>query len=118
MLQDFVPVLILFLVASAFGLGVVAISSLLGPKRPTPVKQAVYECGMDVQPDARRPFDIKYYLVAMAFLVFDVEVVFLYPWAVRFKMLGLFGFIEMLVFMFILLVGYAYIWKKGVLEWE
>lgn len=118
MLQDFVPVLILFLVASAFGLGVVAISSLLGPKRPTPVKQAVYECGMDVQPDARRPFDIKYYLVVMAFLVFDVEVVFLYPWAVRFKMLGVFGFIEMLVFMFILLVGYAYIWKKGVLEWE
>jgi NADH-quinone oxidoreductase subunit A len=73
---------------------------------------------MDVQPDARRPFDVKYYLIAMAFLVFDVEVVFLFPWAVRFKQLGLFGLIEMFVFIFILLVGYAYIWKKGVLEWE
>ena len=116
--ENFVPVLILFLLASAFGFGVLAISSLLGPKRPTPVKQDTYECGMDVPPDARRPFDVKYYLVAMAFLVFDVEVVFLYPWAVRFKQLGLFGLVEMAVFLFILLVGYAYIWKKGVLEWE
>ncbi len=118
MLQNFVPVLILFLFAAAFGLGVLLISSLLGPKRPTAAKQATYECGMDVQPDARRPLDVKYYLIAMAFLIFDVEVIFLYPWAVQFKSLGLFGFIEMLVFLFILLVGYAYIWKKGVLEWE
>lgn len=118
MIQNYVPILILFLLAAAFGFGVLLISSLLGPKRPTKVKQDTYECGMDVAPDARRPFDVKYYLIAMAFLVFDVEVVFLFPWAVRFKMLGLFGLIEMLVFVFILLVGYAYIWKKGVLEWE
>lgn len=118
MLQNYVPILILFLVAAGFGFFTLIVSSLLGPKRPTPVKQDTYECGMDVQADSRRPLDVKYYLIAMAFLVFDVEVVFLFPWAVRFKMLGLFGLVEMLVFIFILLVGYAYIWKKGVLEWE
>ena len=118
MVENFVPVLILFLLAAAFGFGTVAISSLLGPKRPTPVKQDTYECGMDIEPPAYRPFNVRYYLIAMAFVVFDVEVIFLYPWAVKFKELGLFGLVEMLVFVFILLVGYAYIWKKGVLEWE
>lgn len=118
MLQNYVPILIIFLVALGVGAFMVVLSANLGPKRPTPVKQDTYECGMDVEADTRRPFSVKYYLVAMAFLLFDVEVVFLYPWAVRFKMLGLFGLIEMLVFVVILLVGYAYIWKKGVLEWE
>ncbi len=118
MLQGYVPILILLLVASLFGLGSVGASAILGPRRPTKEKLSTYECGMAVDPDARRPFDVKYYLVAMAFLVFDVEVVFMYPWAVRFKKLGLFGFVEMLVFLGILLVGYAYIWRKGVLEWE
>ncbi len=118
MLTSFMPVLILFLLAAGFGLFVIIVSSLLGPKRPTPAKQATYECGMDVQPDARRPFDVKYYLIAMAFLIFDVEALVLYPWAVKYRMLGLFGLVEMFVFLFILLIGYAYIWKKGVLEWE
>ncbi len=118
MLQSYVPILILFLVALGFGLFAVGASAILGPKRPNVQKLSTYECGMDVAPDARRPFDVKYYLVAMAFLVFDVEVVFLYPWAVKFKSLGLFGCVEMLVFLFILLVGYVYIWRKGVLEWE
>lgn len=118
MLQGYVPILILLLVSLGFGLFAVGVSAILGPKRPNKAKLSTYECGMDVQPDARRPFDVKYYLVAMAFLVFDVEVVFLYPWAVRFKALGLFGFVEMLIFLGILLVGYAYIWRKGVLEWE
>jgi NADH-quinone oxidoreductase subunit A len=118
MLESYVPILILLLLAAGFALGSVAISAILGPRRPTPDKLSVYECGMTVEPGGRRPFDIKYYLIAMAFLVFDVEVVFLYPWAVKFKALGLFGFIEMLIFLFILLVGYAYIWRKGVLEWE
>ena len=118
MLVNYAPILIIFLLAAGFGFFVLIVSSLLGPKRPTAVKQSTYECGMDVEPDARRPFDIKFYLIAMAFLIFDVEVVFLYPWAVQFKQLGLFGLVEMMIFMFILLVGYAYIWKKGVLEWE
>lgn len=118
MLQGYIPILILCLVALAFGLGAVGASAILGPRRPTKAKLSTYECGMAVEPDARRPFDVKYYLVVMAFLIFDVEVVFLYPWAVRFKKLGLFGFVEMLVFLGILLVGYAYIWRKGVLEWE
>ena len=118
MLQNYVPILVLFLLAAAFGLGCVAISAVLGPKRPNPHKMSVYECGMAVEPGAKRPFDIKYYLIAMAFLIFDVEVIFLYPWAVRYNALGLFGFVEMMIFMFILLVGYVYIWRKGVLEWE
>lgn len=118
MLQSYVPILILFLLAAGFGLGVVVISQFLGPRRPNPVKLDTYECGMVVDPGGGRPFDIKYYLVAMAFLVFDVEVVFMYPWAVKFKQLGLFGFVEMVVFLFILLVGFVYIWRKGVLEWE
>lgn len=118
MLDSYVPILILFLLAAGFGLGSLAISSLLGPRRPNADKDSVYECGMTVEPGARQRFDIKYYLVAMAFLVFDVEVVFMYPWAVKFKSLGLFGFVEMVIFLFILLVGYAYIWRKGVLEWE
>ena len=118
MLQNYIPILILFLLAAGFGLGTLAISSLLGPRRPNPEKLSTYECGMTVDPGARKPFAVKYYLVAMAFLVFDVEVVFLYPWAVKYKTMGMFGFIEMLVFLFILLVGYVYIWRKGVLEWE
>lgn len=118
MFETFVPILILFAVALGFGLVVIIASSLLGPKRPTPAKQATYECGMDVQPDARRPFDVKYYLIAMAFLIFDVEALVLYPWAVEYRMLGVFGLVEMFIFLAILLVGYAYIWKKGVLEWE
>ena len=119
-MENFVPVLILFLLASAFGFGVLVLSAFVGPRRPTSVKQDTYECGMDVPPDARRPFDVKYYLIGMAFLVFDVEVVFLYPWAVKFGDSGMrtFLLVEMLIFLFILLVGYAYIWKKGVLEWE
>lgn len=118
MLQNYVPLLIMLLVALGFGFFAVGVSAILGPKRPNPDKLSTYECGMAVEPDARRPFDVKYYLIAMAFLVFDVEVVFMYPWAVRFQSLGLFGFIEMLVFLGILLVGYIYIWRKGVLEWE
>ncbi len=118
MLQNYIPIFILLLVAAGFGFGAVLLSSLLGPRRPNPEKLSTYECGMTVEPGARRPFDVKYYLVAMAFLVFDVEVVFMYPWAVKFKALGLFGLVEMAIFLFILLVGYAYIWRKGVLEWE
>lgn len=118
MLQTYVPILVFFLVAAAFGLGCIAISAVLGPQRPNADKMDVYECGMTVEAGARRPFDIKYYLVAMSFLVFDVEVVFLYPWAVKAKALGLPGLIAMLIFLFIILVGFAYEWRKGALEWE
>ncbi|MDW7709545.1 MAG: NADH-quinone oxidoreductase subunit A [Deferrisomatales bacterium] len=118
MLQNYVPILILFLLATAFGLGVVLISTFLGPRRPNADKLATYECGMVVEPGGRRAFDIKYYLVAMEFLVFDLEVAFLYPWAVRFRHLGPEAFVGMMVFLFVLVVGFAYTWRKGVLQWE
>ena len=91
---------------------------LLGPKRKTKTKQDVFECGIEPQGNARIPFSIKYFLVAILFVLFDVEVIFMYPWAVLFKELGIAGFVEMIVFIALLLVGFFYIIKKGALKWE
>jgi NADH-quinone oxidoreductase subunit A len=93
-------------------------SRLVGQKKPTPVKLSPYECGMPPVGTARDRFSIKFYIIAMLFILFDIEAVFLYPWAVEFRKLGMFGFVEMGVFIAILLVGYVYVWKKGALEWE
>jgi NADH-quinone oxidoreductase subunit A len=90
----------------------------VGLKKPTPVKLSPYECGMPPVGTARDRFSIKFYIIAMLFILFDIEAVFLYPWAVEFRKLGMFGFVEMGVFIAILLVGYIYVWKKGALEWE
>ena len=92
-------------------------SLLLGPKNPTPEKLAPYECGMPAVGDARERQSVKFYLVAMIFLLFDIEVAFLYPWAVAFRDLGWPGFVQILTFFLILLVGYVYVWRKGVLDW-
>ena len=106
----------------ALGVGfagvMIGLSVLLGPKNPTPEKLAPYECGMPPVGSARERFSVKFYIIAMLFIVFDIEVVFMYPWAVMFKRLGMFGFAEMGVFILILLVGYVYVWKKGALELE
>lgn len=118
MLDNYLPILTLILLAVAFGIGSVVMSRLIGQKKPSAVKLAPYECGMPLFGTAREPMSIKFYIIAMLFIVFDIEAVFLYPWAVLFKKLGLFGFIEMGVFIAILLVGYIYVWKKGALEWE
>ena len=118
MLETYLPILVLMGIALAFALGSVVMSRLVGQKKPTAVKLAPYECGMPPVGSARERFSIKFYIIAMLFIVFDIEAVFLYPWAVVFKKLGLFGFVEMGVFIAILLVGYAYVWKKGALEWE
>ena len=91
---------------------------LLGPKRKTKIKQDVFECGIEAQGNARAPFSIKYFLVAILFVLFDVEVIFMYPWAVNFKELGIVGFIEMLLFITFFLIGFYYILKKGALKWE
>jgi NADH-quinone oxidoreductase subunit A len=116
-LIDYLPILILFLVAVLFGAGTIAVSHLVGPRKYGVEKMSPYESGMIPVGDARSRFSVKFYTVAILFILFDIEVVFMYPWAVIFKKLGMFGFLEMMVFIAILLVGYIYVWKKGALNW-
>jgi NADH-quinone oxidoreductase subunit A len=118
MLLDYLPILILAILAALFAGVNILLSIVLGPRKPNPEKLSPYECGMVPVGTARERFSVKFYLVAMFFIVFDMEIVFLYPWAVVFKQLKIFGLVEMGVFLLILLVGYFYAWTKGGLEWE
>ena len=118
MLGTYLPTMLLILIALAFGLGSVVFSSLIGQKKYSKVKMAPYECGCEPIGTARERFPIKFYLIAMLFILFGIEAVFMYPWAVLYKKLGLFGLVEMGLFIVILFVGYIYVWKKGALEWE
>ena len=113
----YLPLLLHMLVAGIVASAIVTLSWLLGKRRPTLAKMTPYECGMDPVGDARQRFSVKFYLVAMLFILFDVEAVFLYPWAVILRDLKMFGFWEMLVYISIVLVGFFYVWKKGVLDW-
>ncbi len=115
---DYLPVLILVVVAVGMSAIAIALSAVLGPRKSTPSKLMPYESGMVPTGDARLRFSIKYFVVALLFILFDVETVFLYPWAVYFRQLRLFGLLEMLVFVGILGVGYLYAWRKGALEWD
>ena len=115
---DFVPILLMFLVAASFVVFVMIVTHLLGPKRHTKIKQASFECGIETQGNARSPFSIKYFLIASLFVLFDVEVIFMYPWAVNFRHLGLTGFIEMMTFVAFFMIGFVYIIRKGALKWE
>jgi len=115
---DYFPVAILVMVATLIGLGALVFGLLLRPKRPYAQKLTPYESGNPPVGDSRHRFSIKFYIIAMLFVVFDVEAVFLYPWAVAYDKLGLFGLVEMMLFIFILLVGYVYVWKKGAFDWE
>ena len=117
-MKEYIPILMFLLIAIAFAGGTILMSSLIVPRRSNRVKDAPYECGVDPVGDARERFSIKFYLVAVLFILFDIEAVFLYPWAVAFRQLGLYGLIEMLLFIAILFVGYVYILKKRALEWE
>ncbi|MCB0508961.1 MAG: NADH-quinone oxidoreductase subunit A [Chitinophagales bacterium] len=117
-IQVFLPVLFMFIVALGFVGLVMGLTHWLGPKRDSKTKLESFECGIEVQGNARTPFSIKYFLVAILFVLFDVEVIFMYPWAVNFKQLGLLGIIEMFTFISIFLVGFFYIMKKGALKWE
>lgn len=117
-LQSYAPLFLQLLLAMALSGVLVLISSLVGWRRPSRVKNQPYECGMTPTGDAREPFSVKFYLVAMVFILFDVEAIFLYPWAYIFRQLGWFGFVEMLLYIAILLVGYFYLWKKGALDWN
>jgi NADH-quinone oxidoreductase subunit A len=117
-LINYLPILILLVISTVLAAVVIFISTFLGPHRPTLRKLQPYESGMTPLGPAQRRMPVKFYLVAVMFILFDVEIIFLYPWAVTFRQLGLFGFIEMVIFVAILLVGYVYAWKKGALEWE
>ena len=114
----FVPVLIMVIVAIGFAVFTLVASHFLGRRVYDPAKQLPYECGITPIGNARERFHARFYLVAMLFIVFDIEIVFLYPWAVVFKQLALFGLIEMGVFLLILVMGFAYVWGKGALEWD
>lgn len=117
-LVDYLPILLMFLLAVGF-VGVTMVAThWLGPKRKTKIKLESFECGIESRGNARQAFPIKYFLVAILFVLFDVEVIFMYPWAVNFKEFGLGGFLEMILFIGLLLVGFFYIIKKKALEWE
>ena len=118
MLTEFGRVLLFLLIGVGFVAGGLIFAWLVRPHRPYPSKRTTYECGESPIGDTRIRFNIRFYIVALIFLIFDVEVVFLFPWATVYKNLGWFAFIEMLVFLAILLVGYAYVWRKGDLEWD
>jgi NADH-quinone oxidoreductase subunit A len=118
MLQNYLPILIQVLLASVVAGTILGVSALVGVKRPTREKLSPYECGIPPVGDARERFSVSFYLIGMLFILFDVEAVFLYPWAVVYKSLKWFGFIEMFLYIVILLAGYLYIWKKGALDWS
>ncbi len=118
MLADYLPILILFGIATVFAVASIYVASKMGPHKPSAAKEAPYECGITPERLPNERFPVKFYLIAMLFIIFDVEVVFFYPWAVIFRELGLFGLIEMGVFVAFLFVAYLYIWKRGGLDWE
>lgn len=117
-MEQYVPIAIMITLAVLFGVFLVNINRWIGPRRPSDEKLSTYESGMEPVRNARERFSVKFYLVAMLFILFDIEIVFMYPWAVKFRELGMAGFTGMLVFIGILLVGYLYILKKGALRWE
>jgi len=117
-MREYLPILLFLLVAIAFGAGTIGLSSLIVPRRRNPIKDSAYECGVEPVGTARERFTIKFYLVAVLFILFDIEAVFLYPWAVALRQIGLYGLIEMILFIVILAVGYLYLIKKRALEWD
>jgi NADH-quinone oxidoreductase subunit A len=117
-LQNYLPILIFMFVALGLGIVMIALGRFLGPHKPDPEKLSPYECGFEAFEDSRMKFDVRYYLVAILFIIFDLEIAFLFPWATALADIGLFGFISMMLFLGILVVGFIYEWKKGALEWE
>ena len=118
MLENYVPILVFLAIATVLGLVLLMLGFVLGPRRPDPEKLSPYECGFEAFEDARMKFDVRYYLVAILFIIFDLEIAFLFPWAVSLDAVGVFGLVSMGVFLAILVVGFIYEWKKGALEWD
>ena len=117
-LQPYLPVILFILVGVGVGIAPQVLGFLLGPNRPDAEKNSPYECGFEAFEDARMKFDVRYYLVAILFILFDLEIAFLFPWAVSLDAIGFFGFMAMMVFLGILVVGFVYEWMKGALDWE
>ena len=118
MLEQYFPILLFIVFGLGLGLLMVGAGSFVSPNRPDPEKLSPYECGFEAFEDARMKFDVRYYLIAILFILFDLEIAFLFPWAVVLPEIGFFGFASMMVFLLILVVGFIYEWKKGALEWE
>ena len=118
MLTEYFPVLLFLVVSAIVGIALIVIGNLIGPSRPQVEKSAPYECGFEAFEDARMRFDVRYYLIAILFIIFDLEIAFVFPWATVFGKLGLVGLVEMGMFLLLLVLGFVYVWKKGALEWE
>ena len=118
MIENYLPVLIFIIVGLAIGGIMVALGFVLGPHRPNSEKLSPYECGFEAFEDSRMKFDVRYYLVAILFIIFDLEIAFLFPWAIVLESIGWFGYLAMSLFLGILVIGFIYEWKKGALEWE
>ncbi len=118
MLENYIPILVFLIIGILFGVVPMLAGFVLGPRRPDSEKLSPYECGFEPFEDSRMKFDVRYYLVAILFIIFDLEIAFLFPWAVVLDQIGLFGFLAMMLFLAILVIGFIYEWKKGALEWE
>ncbi len=118
MLANYLPIMLFLAVGGIIGMVLLAVGFMLGPRRPDAAKNSPYECGFEAFENARMKFDVRYYLVAILFIIFDLEIAFLFPWAVVLDKIGMVGFVAMVVFLGILVVGFIYEWKKGALEWE
>ena len=118
MLDNYLPVLIFLMIGVGFGVGPMLAGFILGPRKPDDEKVSAYECGFEPFEDSRMKFDVRYYLVAILFIIFDLEIAFLFPWSVVLDEIGLFGLVAMGVFLGVLVIGFIYEWKKGALEWE
>ena len=117
-LKDYFPIILFLIIALVLSIAFVLINYLVSPKKPDPEKLSAYECGFEPFNDSRMEFDVRFYLVAILFIIFDLEIAFLFPWAISLGSIGLLGFISMMIFLFILTVGFVYEWKKGALDWE
>jgi len=117
-LKDYFPIILFLIIALILSFGFIVVNFLFSPKKPDPQKLSAYECGFEPFKDSRMEFDVRFYLVAILFIIFDLEIAFLFPWAVSLGKIGFFGFISMMIFLVILTVGFIYEWKKGALDWE
>ena len=118
MLGEYLPILLFLFVSTGLGIALLVMGWVLGPRRPDAEKLSPYECGFEAFEDARMQFDVRYYLIAIQFIIFDLEIAFVFPWAVNFRNLGIVGLTEMGIFIGLLVLGFVYVWKKGALEWE